>query len=206
MRRIGFSAVVAFAWVLRTAPGMGQQAVASPSATSAADSMAPCGPGVNAQPGWGDVSPRVFGAYQAVAFEDGHKELCFLVLWRGQAGWHQFRASALAAAVKDEMIDSVAAAVRAERRSHWPREMAQWEYLGDIELELHYNPATRHMWIYGTDIDLTKDNVVVVDRVDRIGGPPFIVGTAHIDPSLASLDVSFDDLIKRSPALRDFIK
>ena len=167
---------------------------------------APCGPIATSHAGWDSVSPRVFGAYEAIERTDGRRELCFLILWRGEPGWHEYRAAALAAAVKDEMIDSVAAYDRAQRRSHWPREMFQWEYLGDIQLELHYNPATRHLWIYGTDVDLTSNNVVLLDHVDRIGGTAGIVGTARIDPALMQINVPFSDLIKRSPALLEFIR
>jgi hypothetical protein len=200
------SLACAAALTLATSGAARLHAQKADAAHAQADSAASCGPMVASHAGWSAASPRVFGAYETIQFEDGRQVLCFLVLWRGAAGWHDYRAAALAAAVKDEMIDSVAAANRSLRRSHWPHEMLQWEYLGDIQLEMHYNPATRHLWIYGTDVDLTTNNVVLIDHVDRIGGTPAIVGTMHIDPNVAQLNISFDDLVKRSPALLDFVR
>jgi len=61
---------------------------------------------------------------------------------------------------------------------------------------------------------LGGDNVLLVDRLDRVGGPPRVAGTARIPATLPpsgralrpALRAALDSALQRSAATRDFLR
>lgn len=51
-------------------------------------------------------------------------------------------------------------------------------------LFLGVNRRTRTAWIHGQPMALDSFNVVLVDRVDSVGGPPVVAGRVRIAPSM----------------------
>lgn len=159
-----------------------------------------CPPGPGAYSQNNDVSASVFGSYNARQTSTGKTELCLLVLWRGESGWHAHRAKALEGLAKRGWIDTV----RAKADSRGLLQTFS-ETLGDLELSYDYDWARHRVNVLGRDLELGANNVLLIDRADGVGGPP-VLRTLRIEPRIDSLQVGFDYLVKRSPQLRAFLR
>ncbi len=106
--------------------------------------------------------------------------LVALVLWRGQAGWHQRQQRRAEAS---RASSAVRAAVRAT-------EDAGRQFLGGQSGGSVYAAAydDDSLYVLGRSYLLPSGDsalVVMVDRVDSAGGAPTVLGTANIDARLA---------------------
>jgi hypothetical protein len=93
-----------------------------------------------------------------------HDSLVLVILWRGERGWHR-RAGGSSASGRTGM-NARTGEVDMESR------------YGDIELVSHYDARRRRVLIRGREIGIDTANVIVVDRIDGVGGPPRVI-TMH---------------------------
>jgi len=175
-------------------------AITLPSAAQAQGAIGSCPPGPGAYSHNNDVSASVFGSYNARQTAAGKAELCLLVLWRGEPGWHAHRAKALEGLAKRGWIDTV----RAKADSRGLLQTFS-ETLGDLELSYDYDWARHRVHILGRDLELGANNVLLIDRADGVGGAP-VLRTMRIESRIDSLQVGFDYLVKRSAQLRAFLR
>ena len=112
--------------------------------------------------GGGTLSERT----HYVAFYHGrppNAPISLLLVLRGQPGWESRPSGA----------SGVASASASSSASPGP--VRYGIAIGDAQFECRYD-AERHMLTYnGRDYQLGDTNVVIIDRIDRVGGPPEII-------------------------------
>jgi hypothetical protein len=119
-------------------------------------------------------------------------ELAYVILWRGQPGWREQPG----AVVGPNMFSS-----GPQRRAH--QRVVSFAS-GTISWE--YDEGRRVLTILGREVALTTDNVVFVDRVDGVGGPPVFVGTTAVARQLPSFDVDLVRLTRGSSEVQRFVR
>jgi hypothetical protein len=149
------------------------------------------------------VSARAVAMFEASAEEGGRRRLCYLILVRGEAGWYSHRRSALEALFEKGVL-KVPLAPHSTTRPGFNSSIHL--ALGDIEFEAQYDSRTHRLFLLGQELTLGKDNVVLVDRVDGIGGKTTIFRTLRVDPSLGPGSVKLGELVARYAELRAYIK
>jgi hypothetical protein len=139
------------------------------------------------------LPPRVAASY-AYEFPDGGTPVAaLLVLWRGQPQWYQGRGEVGSAGTSREfsMLPPAAGAPRLlEHEGDW----------NGIKLSFRFDPATDTALVAGQAVALGGGNVVLVDRIDGVGGAPVVVGTASVDPAVFAV---LADPRRRGRAARD---
>jgi hypothetical protein len=150
--------------------------------------------------GSGEVSDRVHFYMEQEQSGVGQVRLRHLVLWRGEHGWYRHREAAINALWESGLIDTTRVRAQLERAN-----AAYFDILGDITLEVRFDEPNRRVWVLGREMTLGDANVVVVDRIDGVGGSPS-VRTARIDPTLDSSNVAVTELLTRSAELRRFVR
>ena len=148
----------------------------------------------------GDFSDQIHFLRAQCGCEGGRFILRYLVLWRGEAGWYRHRDAAMKALADSGLIDTARAFARLARAR-----TSSVELLGDITLEVRFDEARRSVWILDHEVALSEGNVILVDRVDRVGGPPTVQVT-RIDAQLDSSAVAVSELIARSTVVRKFVR
>jgi hypothetical protein len=150
----------------------------------------------------------------------------YIVLWRGQPGWRSSRGvSPEEARQSAQAFREASAAATLAGRSLMGGSGGRASYWAEIDND------GNTMYVLGTAYHIpVKDStlVILVDRVDRVGGEPFVVGSAVIDGRMtsdlepktwtsgdttftvrqsktSSLDV-FLEALKRDPAVAAFIQ
>lgn len=115
-------------------------------------------------------SDRVFGAFATSHDSDGtHLDAAMLV--RGEPGWHEHGAG---------------------RRASWPPSLPlraddkQPQLAGASvdTLVLVFDRANDIAWMGGRRVELHGANVVLLDHVDGVSGPPEVVSILRIDPRI----------------------
>lgn len=73
----------------------------------------------------------------------------------------------------------------------------------NVRYVLNYDPATNVLNVNGADVALDEGNVVLVDRIDGVGGPPVVrrVGCVALSPA----DSSWRHAIESIPEVKAFV-
>ena len=175
------------------------------------------------------LSERVDLSYQQRYVEtpaDGRTDwMQFIVLWRGQPGWHSGRG-----ATPDARSESEHAYREASAAATMAGHSIMGGYAGHAAYWAELDREANTLFVLGKAYPLpAKDStlVILVDRVDHIGGEPYVVGAAVINghmsselqtktwtsgdttfmvrPSRDGLEVFLDNL-KKDPAIAAFIQ
>jgi hypothetical protein len=181
------------AWVLRGAALRG--AVASVLLLLAADSVVaqgrPSGAGMSAAP---VVSPRVLATWHTSRDSLGTR-LDLMVLWRGQAKWHD---SAVGVSGSDGMCPGT--------RDRCLGLLHEQYRVGQVEFEVILDRVRDVAHIVGEVVALDGTNVVLVDRVDGVGGAPLIVAKLRVAADLPALEMDAIALVESDSRLRAFAR
>lgn len=78
--------------------------------------------------------------------------------------------------------------------------------IGSKEFEYTYHPGDRTLVTGGTRYPLESANVVVIDRVDGVGGRPTVVRKLQLDMSGKANAKALHDWVMSVPELQEFIK
>jgi hypothetical protein len=111
--------------------------------------------------------------------------LDLLVLWRGAAGWHEKSAG--------QSVDSGTGSGIEAIHTVWA---------GSRKLELRVDSTTNTAYFEGQALSLKGVNVLMVDNVTSSAR---VAGTAWIDPSFTLSADFVSTLVKRSPAVAEFV-
>ena len=107
----------------------------------------------------------------------------FIVLWRGQPGWRFAKTSATERDDAERVRREVAAAAALANRTVMGNFANGPSYFAELDRD---NNA---LYVLGNQYTIpTRDStlVILVDRIDRLGGPPFVVGAAVVDGRMSS--------------------
>ena len=136
--------------------------------------------------GGADLSPRISTSYLEASFGEASREtrsLRFVVVWRGQSGWSQGRQGLDAAKVQQAQAEYNAA-----RKAALVRDGL---FVGGQSNGVAYTAATDSarttLTVLGQRFSIPRRDsalVVMVDRVDGVGGEPIVVGTAVVESRL----------------------
>jgi hypothetical protein len=140
------------------------------------------------------VSPRVLATWHTSRDSLGTR-LDLIVLWRGQARWHD---SGVGVSGTDGICPGTQD--RCMGLLHEQYRVGQFEF----ELILDRVRDTAH--VAGEVVALDETNIVLVDRVDGVGGAPLIVGKLWIAADLPSLDLDVIALVESDSRLRAFAR
>ena len=140
------------------------------------------------------VSPSVLATWYTIR-DARNTRLDLMVLWRGQAEWHR-----LGIDVRGSEGICPGTADRCRGLVH-----GQFG-IGELELEVVFDRMTRTGRILGEEVELEDANVVLVDRIDGVGGPPTVVGTLAIPGDLPSLELDASALVQSDARLRAFVR
>jgi hypothetical protein len=121
-------------------------------------------------------------------------ELYYVILWRGQPGWFE-RPGAF-----------VGASANSAWAGPWDRGHRRTVGFAGGPVSWEYDEIGRVLRILGREIVLTTDNVVLVDRVDGVGGEAVVVGTARVARHHASPRIDLDALSRGSPEIQRFVR
>ncbi len=148
-------------------------------------------PGANAtSSGTRVMSPVALVTWIATYGNDGAQVLDLIVLWRGTPGW--FARGSGSGTSSGGNAASFHSTIR----------------YGGVDLQLEFEPKARAVQIQAMRVELTGDNVVLVDRVDTPGGLT-VAGTLRVDPSLPIADNGYpriEQVLRRSEEIVSFLQ
>jgi hypothetical protein len=130
------------------------------------------------------LSSRVTISYQQANVDSAGKRMDwmqFVILWRGQPGWESGRAL---------NETQRAAGRRAYEQARIAAAVADRSFLGGggaIPFWAELDRTARRLYVLGREFEIPERGsalVVIIDRIDEIGGPPTVVGSAVIDGQL----------------------
>ncbi|HVE79206.1 MAG TPA: hypothetical protein VNA89_10110 [Gemmatimonadaceae bacterium] len=121
------------------------------------------------------VPPRVVINF-AYELPEGGAPTALIVLWRGQPAW--FRGAQRGEVSTARSSFESGALARPGGPSRVLTHDGEWS---GIRLAFSYDPATDTALVAGQAVALRGANVVLVDRIDGVGGAPVVVGTASVD-------------------------
>ncbi len=78
--------------------------------------------------------------------------------------------------------------------------------IGSKHFEYTYQPSDRTLQIGETRYPLDGANVVVIDRVDGVGGPPTVVCRLKFEMTGKPNAMALSDSLRRMPELQEFIR
>jgi hypothetical protein len=105
----------------------------------------------------------------------------FVILWRGQPDWE----SGVALSAEDR-----AAGLRAFEQARLAASVADRGFLGGGGPNPYWAEIDRdnqHLYVLGQEFTIPARGstlVVLIDRIDRVGGPPVVIGSAVVDGQL----------------------
>jgi len=80
------------------------------------------------------------------------------------------------------------------------------EYLGDLDVDVGSTDQPQPMvWVAGTYLLLGRNNVVLVDRFDGVGGPPRFE-LLRLDDPVFDVSPTKDSIAARLPRIREFLR
>ena len=126
---------------------------------------------------------------------DGTSTLDVAVFWRGSPGW-------LTAGDPGGLSDGASSTSLPDGR---PGPQTYFIGVGDLRLEMEFDPETDRVRIQDQSISSQRGNVILVDEVDGAAGPR-IVETIRIEPRLPGRFVDIDTIVRRHPALFPFLR
>lgn len=135
--------------------------------------------------GYSVVTERVTAdRFIACPASGGERRLAATVLYRGRAGWVKRPGRGTGLGGGEGLVGDNATTAAAGREL---RTRGVSSFGGGA----HYDPAGRTLWVLGRAFSLGDTRggaptalVVLVDRVDSVGGPPVVAGTARIAATL----------------------
>jgi hypothetical protein len=140
------------------------------------------------------LSPTVFATWYT-SRDTADARLDLVVLWRGEPEWHNGDTDVGGSEnMCPDSEDRCLGLVHGQFR------------IGDIEFELLYDRPTRTARILGEELALGDANVVLVDRIDGVGGFPTIVGVLTVPVELSSLMLDAGALVQSDERLREFVR
>lgn len=158
-----------------------------------------------------DLSGRVHGALASRETESGTGQVCLLVLWRGEVGWHDHRQRAMDALrnrglLNRDLLPEVGAA-HPESVEPFPETPGPTysSDLGDVYIGFDYDWDRHLVRILGQEIELGPNNAVLIDHVDGVGGTPSIVTLLRIEPTIDSGEIDLTGLVSRSEVVQRFV-
>jgi len=130
------------------------------------------------------ISPRVEASYSHSRVDSaGHVAswMQYMILWRGQAGWTSGR-----------MLDPVASAEgqRAYKQAQLAAAAADRSFFGGGGATPYWGEIdrqSRRLYLLGQEYAIPgRDSalVVLIDRIDNVGGPAVVIGAAVVDGRL----------------------
>jgi len=140
------------------------------------------------------VSPSVLATWYT-SRDAADARLDLMVLWRGEAEW---RRVGIAAGGSDGMCPGT--------EDRCPGLVHGQFRIGQVEFDVILDRLTRSARILGEEISLEDTNVVLVDRIDGVGGPPTIVGRLWIPVDLLSLELDASTLVQTDDRLSAFVR
>jgi hypothetical protein len=148
----------------------------------------------------------------------------FIVLWRGQPGWQRTRTDPAARAESERVFREASAAATLANRSLMGLSGGAAPFWAELDRE------NNQLYVLGNQYAIPQRDstlVILVDRIDGVGGPSFVVGAAVIDghmssdfvpktwvsgdttftvrPSKTGLDMFLESL-KKDPAIAAFLQ
>ena len=120
--------------------------------------------------------------------------ISLLLVLRGQPGW----------ASRPSGTSGTASASASSSASPGP---VRYSFaIGDAQFECSYDPE-RHVLNYGgREYQLGDNNVVIIDRIDRVGGPPEIVRQLRLQLPAYSGRGDMAALIREVSGLQEFLQ
>jgi hypothetical protein len=126
---------------------------------------------------------------------DGTSTLDVAVFWRGTPGWYT-------AGDSGRQSGGGTSTGLADGR---PGSATLFIGVGDLRLEVQFDPGTGRVRIQDQSLSLQSGNVILVDEVDSAAGPK-IVDAIRVEPRFAGGLVDIDTMVRRHPALFPFLR
>jgi hypothetical protein len=126
---------------------------------------------------------------------DGTSTLDVTVFWRGTPGWST-------AADPGALSNGGTSAGLGDGR---PATATHYIGVGDLRLEVQFDPVTGRVRIQDQSISSQSANVILVDEVDSTAGPR-IVETMRVESRFPGGFVDIDTVVRRHPALLPFLR
>jgi hypothetical protein len=126
---------------------------------------------------------------------DGTSTLDVAVFWRGSPGWST-------AAEPGGLSDGASSTGLPDGR---PGPQTYFIGVGDLRLEMEFDPGTGHVRIQQQSISLQSGNVILVDEVDSAAGPR-IVETMRVEARFPGGFIDIDTVVRRRPAVFSFLR
>ena len=144
------------------------------------------------------LSSTVFASWSLQWSNADGSTMVLLVLWRGSPGWFARGASGGGAGGG---AASSAAGGSGGNYSY------QWLSQGGLTVSIEFDRERKIVKLLDREVDLTRSNVVLVDRVDASDGPT-IAGTRWVEPASDGAPAAdeIEATIKRSPELFDYLQ
>jgi len=140
------------------------------------------------------VSPSVLATWYT-SHDARNTRLDLIVLWRGQAEWHRV-------GIHVSGTDGVCPGTEDRCRGLVHDRFR----IGELEIEVIFDRLTRRARILGEEIALEDTNVVLVDRIDGVGGPPTVVGRLSIPVDLPAPELDASALVQSDDRLSAFVR
>jgi hypothetical protein len=145
----------------------------------------------------GTLSPRT----HYVAFHRGQPPaaITLLLVLRAQPGWESRSSSSSGMAI--------ASATAGSSASGGPgRPMRYSISIGDVQFECRYDPDRHVLTWNGRDYQLDDDNVVLIDRIDGVGGSPEIARRLKLQLPGYTGTTDMIGRIRGIPELQEFLR
>ena len=126
---------------------------------------------------------------------DGASILDVAVFWRGTPGW-------FTASDPGGLSGGATSTGMADGR---PGPQTQFIGVGNLRLEVQFDPGTSRVRILDQRISSQSANVILVDQVDDAAGPR-IVETVRVEPRFPDGVVDIDSVVRRHQALFPFLR
>jgi hypothetical protein len=140
--------------------------------------------------GGGTLSPRT----QYVAFYQGHgpdASIRLLLVLRGQPGW--------------ESASSSSSGVASASASTGPGVVRYSLSIGAVQFDCTYDPAGHALTYRGRTYQLADTNVMVIDRIDGVGGLPEIIRRLKVKLPGYDRGRNMAALIREIPELQELL-
>jgi hypothetical protein len=145
------------------------------------------------------ISDHVAASWHIEQIAAGPVRLVFLLLYRGQPGWHEENSGSDGHGSRGSDRRAPGGALEQGKLVILHRE-------GGIDLDVVVDRSRNVLRVLGEELPFDRHNVFLIDRVDGVGGPPHIVGRLRIDPELKLARLPVADIIAATPPLQAFAR
>ncbi len=136
-----------------------------------------------------ELSPRVSTSYLAATLTDASREtrwLQFVVLWRGQSGWSRGQRG-----LDTAMLRRAETEYNTARRAALGRDgLFVGGQSGGVAYTAEADSARRTLTVLGQRFSIPRSDsalIVMVDRIDGVGGDPIVAATTVVESRLPDL-------------------